>query len=682
MTATKSYASMTLVNFGLVKWYRDVSTAFVFLVVVICSLSSAAWYLGLFENKHASLLVMPHFAVILVLTALSIYILNTKLNTKYYRMLTYLIVAVNISIGFLIISEGSRHDDFNPNSWHSLLRGPALFAENLGQLIPQTSLALVLINLGIIARLFPRINNRKYPPSQILALFALLLTIFGLTGILFKAGHLFHFSDSWIVSGISLLFCSLALILSDTRRGLMNIIVSQTIAGRIARINLLAIFGAPPLLGLLFRSLESLGWYQATAEAAIFAILMMTILMVLTWGITRHLNEVELDRHKAERELHVKMKQVVLLSSVAEAANASADFTRTLLFCLEQIGRNLRWPIGHIFLLKHSEEVLTPSGIWYFDSEETVERARGFRHVSEHFTIDRESLINRVIVSGAPTFIENLADVTDYTRVDAAKSAGLVSVLVIPICVGKDVCGVMEFYATERVLVDRDVMPVLESLGKQLGRVIERRNLDVLKDKMIAVRENVLASVSHDLKNPLAVIAGAIDVLGREQKKSANDTDHLQAKMFALISSSVKKMSRMIDDLLDMAKLESGTLRMITQPENPSDLLQEAYENFALLAKSKSITLEKHCQLYLPKISCDRGRLLQVFSNLINNALKFTPVSGQIDLIAFQEGNYVCFVIEDTGLGILANEIPNLFNRYWQSDKTSSLGTGLGLAIA
>src|SRR6266851_1911414 len=138
----------------------------------------------------------------------------------------------------------------------------------------------------------------------------------------------------------------------------------------------------------------------------------------------------------------------------------------------------------------------------------------------------------------------------------------------------------------------------------------------------------------------------------------------------------------LIEDLLDLASIEAGRLTVERKRHPVTPLVQEALELVEPMAAQKKLRLERELPSEPLDFDCDRERVLQVFGNLIGNAIKFTPEGGTIKVRAEMRGDETLFSVADTGPGIRPDELPHVFDRYWQAKKTARLGTGLGLSIA
>ena len=184
--------------------------------------------------------------------------------------------------------------------------------------------------------------------------------------------------------------------------------------------------------------------------------------------------------------------------------------------------------------------------------------------------------------------------------------------------------------------------------------------------------------VSHDLRNPVA----AVKMLSRTLL-SAPGNDGAQAHQnIELIAQAAEQMDALIRDLLDVNRLDVGNLAVSTVPVDPSVLLTDSLQTLRPLVEEKSISLDLQIEVDLPKVMADRERIQQTLSNLVGNAIKFSPEGSKIVVAARRDEDEVTISVLDTGKGISAEHLPRVFDRYWQSSRTDRQGAGLGLAIA
>jgi signal transduction histidine kinase len=210
----------------------------------------------------------------------------------------------------------------------------------------------------------------------------------------------------------------------------------------------------------------------------------------------------------------------------------------------------------------------------------------------------------------------------------------------------------------------------------EVGRVTMDRLYDDAQ-RVIDAREEILRIVAHDLRNPLNTISMATSAL-----LDVPGVDAGQKGPLRIIKRSGERMNHLIQDLLSVTTIEAGRLSIAPRRLHVNELLHEAEEALEPIAREKSLTLSVDAAADLPSIRADSGRILQVFSNLVGNAVKFTPAGGTITLSARRVGGKVECSVRDTGPGIPPAQIPRLFGKFWQAKRGDGRGVGLGLAIA
>ncbi|WP_409301619.1 ATP-binding protein [Pseudomonas sp. KCJK8993] len=203
----------------------------------------------------------------------------------------------------------------------------------------------------------------------------------------------------------------------------------------------------------------------------------------------------------------------------------------------------------------------------------------------------------------------------------------------------------------------------------------------VLREQQaVHARDELVAVVSHDLRNPMTVISM---LCGMMQKAFSSDGPHTSRRISSAIDTMQQAASRMnilLEDLLDTSKIEAGRYRIAPQPLDVAQIFEEAYSLLAPLALDKSIDISFHAEPDLT-IHADPERLFQVLSNLVGNAIKFTPKQGKVGVVAMSDGEQIVFSVRDSGEGIPADQLPFIFDRYWTMKEGNPNGTGLGLYI-
>ena len=195
-------------------------------------------------------------------------------------------------------------------------------------------------------------------------------------------------------------------------------------------------------------------------------------------------------------------------------------------------------------------------------------------------------------------------------------------------------------------------------------------------EQAIIAREETLSMVAHDLRNPLnTIVMGASTLLSLPQDEQAT-------KLLTIVKRAADRMNRLIQDLLSISRIESGRLGIEARRADAAALVDEAMDMLRPLAADQSCALESDVEEDLPPVNADGARVLQVLSNLVGNAIKFTPKGGRIVIGAKRVGEKVLCSVSDTGPGIPAEQLPHIFDRFWQAKHADRRGIGLGLAIS
>ena len=292
-----------------------------------------------------------------------------------------------------------------------------------------------------------------------------------------------------------------------------------------------------------------------------------------------------------------------------------------------------------------------------------------------------------VLETGEPELIETVSD--EFVRGIAAseehlallRRLGVGSLLVVPLVARDRTLGAFALVSDDpaRPFAPDDVL-LAEELGRRAALAVDNARLYQEARDAVAARDEVLSVVSHDLGNPLSAIRVAARVLDRLLE--AGDAAAAREQVDA-IREAGRQMERLIRDLLEIRRIESGRLRLVCRPEEVTELVDRAARSQKGLAGERDVTLEYALDEGLPEvIRVDADRVLQIFSNFIGNALKFTPEGGTVTVGAEPTDAGVRFWVRDTGPGLTEDELAHVFDRYWQAQQQGSHGVGLGLSIA
>jgi signal transduction histidine kinase/CheY-like chemotaxis protein len=277
-------------------------------------------------------------------------------------------------------------------------------------------------------------------------------------------------------------------------------------------------------------------------------------------------------------------------------------------------------------------------------------------------------------------------DTADQRHRVLLEQAGALAIFVTPLIARGQAIGAISYVfvrsaaapgakSPDGVPSDDESRRLAEEVASSAVLAIDNMRLFEQAQRAIRGRDELLAIVSHDLRNPINVLSLALATL--EQPGVA-----LRAQTLPRMRRALKRMEHLIDDLLDVARVDAGTLQVEPSPLPLGPVLDEVHEQWRPLCAEKDTALGKdYASETLGVVQLDRDRVLQVLSNLIGNAIKFTPEGGSVTIGAELLGPWVKVRVSDTGPGIAPENLPHVFDRFWQKERRTD-GLGLGLAIA
>jgi signal transduction histidine kinase len=296
---------------------------------------------------------------------------------------------------------------------------------------------------------------------------------------------------------------------------------------------------------------------------------------------------------------------------------------------------------------------------------------------------DSPEAVIDVVRRGEPLLLPSVSD--DWLGAHAAsgreeaifRSLGMRSLLIVPLRSGTRTLGAWTIGSPSNQNFDEHDLALAAALADRAAMAIDNAQLFDRARRATAARDQVLQIVSHDLRNPLS----ALSMLARRL------TDGEQVEEVRRIGShilaSAEWMHRLMQDLLDAASIDAGRLAMETHPAELAPVVNTVVSMFGDRAAQQRIDLQVNLPPDLPAVLADAGRVSQLLSNLVGNAVKFTPEGGTIEISAAPVANRVEVRVRDTGSGIPDEELTRIFDRFWQSRRGSATpGSGLGLAIA
>jgi PAS domain S-box-containing protein len=266
----------------------------------------------------------------------------------------------------------------------------------------------------------------------------------------------------------------------------------------------------------------------------------------------------------------------------------------------------------------------------------------------------------------------------DEEHLRCARTLGLRSYVIAPISARGRTLGAITLISagSGRRYQAADV-EIAKELGRRAGIAVDNARLYEESRQAIRTREEVLAIVSHDLRSPLGAIDLSATALLHEHGAMPRSRKQLE-----VIRRSTDRMQHLINDLLDMATIEAKGLSLSVAPQDPAALVEGVIDTHEPLANERGIKILRDCELDGVPLWCDRARIEQVFSNLLENAKKYCRQGDVIWVRGAYADGVVRFSVADTGPGIAQDELPHLFQPYWAAKRPAVRpGTGLGLYI-
>jgi signal transduction histidine kinase/DNA-binding NarL/FixJ family response regulator len=274
-----------------------------------------------------------------------------------------------------------------------------------------------------------------------------------------------------------------------------------------------------------------------------------------------------------------------------------------------------------------------------------------------------------------PDFIASSVENDDHLRM--MTELGPVSAMYLPLSARDQILGAITLVSAEsgRHYTSHDLWLAGE-LARRAAMAIENARLYTRARTATRAREEVLAVVAHDLRNPLS----AITMVGSLLLEDCLSPEQVREQIHAMLRSA-EQMNRLIADLLDIARIDAGTLAVDPAAVSLDKIIGDAVSALALAARDRRVPMEIDLEAHLPMAWADAGRIVQVLSNLLGNAVRHTPVDTTVTVRARRLGRDILLSVSDTGQGIEPEHLPHLFDRFWQASPRNRSGAGLGLSI-
>ncbi len=396
----------------------------------------------------------------------------------------------------------------------------------------------------------------------------------------------------------------------------------------------------------------------------------------------RHLSIIRdiTERKRADRHRAAEHRVTAVL---AEAISFEQAGPRVL----EAVCESFVWPLGAIWALDADTGLLRPVHFWQSLKDSSLEEI--FRTIA---FLPGTGLPGRVFASGQPLWAARLAQAADPLP-DSLASRKDLDALAIPIRTPGQVAAVMEFFYPRTDPPEAELATAFQSIASQIGQCIERWRAEKERAEMLAreqaaraeaerasrLKDQFLAVMSHELRTPLTAILGYARLLRNRRME-----EPLVPMALETIERNARLQAQLIEDLLDHTRIRAGKIRLDLFPVDLALIVGNSTDAIRVAAEAKKL----HVTAALPSrpapVAGDTGRLQQIVSNLLHNAVKFTPEGGAIEVRLEQSGAHARVIVKDNGIGIGPEFLPYVFEAFRQADETNRRsygGLGLGLNL-
>ncbi|MDG1894970.1 MAG: response regulator, partial [Fuerstiella sp.] len=404
-------------------------------------------------------------------------------------------------------------------------------------------------------------------------------------------------------------------------------------------------------------------------------------------GIGRDITKQKLAQQAASR----KAMEAGLIYQATSLARDTDSLDEALSGCLSIVCILTGWTVGHVYVLADDEEQdeLVSARIWY---PEQGAQVSDFRAVTDSIRVQRgQGLPGAIWESGEPRWIEDVQDGFSSPRTEAFRKAKICSAVGFPIIIRGELVAVLEYFALQKHNEDSALLWILQSVGEQVGQVIERKRNDeslrIAHDAANAANKakgDFLANVSHEIRTPMNGIIGMTELL-LDTELTSMQQDYLK-----MVEASGEALLSLINDILDFSKIEAGRLDLESIRFDLRESLGDTMKLLGTRAHRQGLELAYSVAPDVPKFLIgDPARLRQVVVNLVGNGIKFTSAGEVVLTVALQriedDAAVLTVSVTDTGIGISPEKIEDVFTEFEQADTSTTRkygGTGLGLAIS
>lgn len=654
----------------------------------VAFLIGVAGLLGwIFDNEllkriHPSLVtIKANTAVCLILAAVSLFLIEDRFASPLKCRISQVLAAVVALVGLVTLSEHLFH-------WNTGL-DQLIFRESpaeAGLSFPGRMGVAACLNFMLlgIALLFLNARSRRwFRFANLAVLFVIAITLlvflYYFYGIDQREPFALYFTIA--IHTVVAFFClTAAILLARPEEGVISALLGSSPGAVVAR-RMWPAFVILILLGWVRTLTRDAGWPSFGFATAIFTLAVLMLLASLIWWTAVSLNRVDRKRHLAERRLEVLVRVSELIRTLADPYDLSYAVAKT-------VGSHLK---VHRCLFNETD-VERDLEIVHRDYCDGAESVAGEHRISEYSSLtSHEMALGKTVVNYDSKTDPRTA--ADYRR--SYEATGERAYVAVPLL--REGHWVASLWASddEPRQWTKEEVALLQTAAERTWTAIEKLRAEAEREHLLKseqeardaaekanqLKDEFLATLSHELRNPLNVILGYSELLLRMPEIEGS---HRLIKMSEALRRNAQSQSQLINDLLDLSRLQRGKISLNLETVSLAAIIDNAVETVRTDAAAKQIEIRVHVGDHLLLVEGDRLRLQQIAWNLLNNAVKFTPPGGNIEISLGSDSDSAVLQVKDTGQGIDQSFLPHVFEMFRQADGSNRRrhgGLGIGLAL-
>lgn len=664
--------------------YRTISVVCALVTLSIGVASLLGWILDseTLKRIHPSLVtIKANTAVCLILISASLLLLRDPATSNWKRRTGQLFAVLVAIVGFLTLLE-------HLTGWN-LGIDQLLFTETLeaagasfpGRMGVAASLNLVFVGFALL--FLDARSQRWFRVSNVAVLLVVTVTVLVFLYYFYgteshdPVARYFTIALHTVIAFFSI--CA-GILLMRPERGLVAIMLGNSPGGIVAR-RMWPMLLVVVLLGWFRTMGRDSGWLGARFGMAMFVVAILLILAALIWWTAVSLDHTDRERRQAEKRLDVLFRVSELVRTLRDPYELSYAVAQTV-----GVELDLRRCLFNETDVERDLEIVHRD---YCDRAESV---AGVYRISDYSSVTAAAMIRGEAVINCDSKTDPRT-AADYKR--CYEPAGERAYIAVPLM--RDGRWVASLWVSDNQPREwtKEEVSLLRSVAERTWTAIEKLRAEAERERLLhseqeardaaekanQLKDEFLATLSHELRNPLNVILGYSELLLRTPE--IEDSSQLR-KMAEALRRNAQSQSQLINDLLDLSRLQRGKISLKHETVSLAAIIDNAVETVRTEAAAKGIEIYLDVGDQFLLVDGDRLRLQQIAWNVLNNAVKFTPAGGSINISLTRAEREAVLVIEDTGEGIDPSFLPHVFEMFRQADSSNSRrhgGMGIGLAL-